>query len=674
VTPDSRRAVLALALALGLIAVLGVYYWIHKPITSALAVALASTSVNLGVAVWLTLIGGGLGRRVWRGVGAEREGSPLLVGERVGIHAALGWGGLGLVMLGLGLARLYYAPLLWAAALCATFLLWRDVYAWLMDVGVSLRELWPTDRLTKVTTAFGLFVFALGLLRALAPPLMWDALVYHLTLPKLYAQAHQLQLAGDFFFIGMPQLNEMLYTAAILLRGEIAAQALGWMFGAVLALGLSAHASAILGPRSGPLAVALLFSSFSIALSLAWAYGELLLMLMALAVLISLRQWRLTDELKWLWLAGVFAGLAMGCKYTGLVVPLAGAVTILLTAQAPHRPTSSSLLSAFRFLLTALLAFSPWLLKNTLFTGNPVYPLLFEAKDADTLRHWFYNRPDLTKRNPLWAALIFFRAVFLGVQGGNKYEATLNPLLAFLPMGLMLGWRRLAPELRKEVWPLAVFTLTGYAAWVALTFVSSFATQARLFFVLFPALALVCAAGLTAMANFDTLAVRVSVIVNVALALILGLSLIEIGADFVRHNPLPYLLGEQTAGDYRAVQMGWYTVAIERVNALPPGSRVVFLWEARSLECVDPNRCAPDVIIDRWWHLRRMVSSASAILSKWKAQGFTYVLLYDAGAKFVQADRRNAFTDADWVELEALRRQLRLVEDIGKVYSLYLLP
>lgn len=668
---------LSLGLIVMLTIILSAYYWVHKPVTPAMAAALASTSANLGVAVWLTLIGGGVGRRMLGG-GGEHVGSPLRVGEWVVVQVALGWGVMGLGMLGLGLARLYNPLLLWVMVLGATLLLWRDIRSWLREAGLALRETRPADRLSGVAAAFGVMVLALGLLRALAPPLMWDALVYHLTLPKLYAQTHQIQISGDFFFSGLPQLNEMLYTAAILLRGEVAAQTLGWMFGALLALGLNAHASAIGGPRAGPLAVALLFSSFSIALPLAWAYGELLLMLMAVSMLIALRHWRLTGRSKWLWLAGVFAGLALGCKYTGAVVPLAGAAVVIASppeSSSQVRPYRlAPLWDAARFLLAAGLTFSPWLLKNLLFTGNPVYPLFFAAKDVDALRLWFYNRPDLTERNPLWAALIFFRAVFLGVQGGNQYEATLNPLLAFLPAGLALGWKRLAPETRREGWPIVTFTLVGYGAWIGLTFVSVYATQARLFFVLFPALALLCAAGLIAIAGLDTAALRASVIVNAALLLVLGLSAFELGVDFLRRNPLPYLLGEQTAAHYRAAQLGWYTLAIERVNTLPPGSRVVFLWEARSLDCAAPDRCAPDVIIDRWWHLRRTVGEANAIIMKWKTEGFTHVLLYDAGVKFVQADPGNAFTDADWVELEVLRSQLRLVENLGAVYSLYQIP
>ncbi|MGH2522657.1 MAG: hypothetical protein ACRDH2_09160, partial [Anaerolineales bacterium] len=161
---------------------------------------------------------------------------------------------------------------------------------------------------------------------------------------------------------------------------------------------------------------------------------------------------------------------------------------------------------------------------------------------------------------------------------------------------------------------------------------------------------------------------------NALVALVLGVSLLENGLAFAAQNPLGYLAGAQSAADYRKANLGWYAVAIERVNALPAGSRVTFLWEARSLECAAPDRCAPDAIIDRWWLLRRTVGTASAAIARWKAQGMTHALIYDLGANFVRDDPTNAFIEADWAELEALRGQMRLIENVGGVYSLYELP
>lgn len=667
-----RRPLYAVVIVLALAAVLAGYYWIHKPITPSQANALFAAGADLGVALWLTLLGGALGRRV---LASWDDGRP---GERLALQAAVGWGVIGLFFVGLGGLGWYDARLAWLLALAASLWLWRGMQAWMADVALAVRDLWPDDAMVWLASLLTLGVGVLGLLRALAPPLMWDALVYHLTLPKLYLAARSLHLDQDFMFSGMPQLTEMLYTAAYLLRGPIAAQALGWMFGAVLALGLAACTGRLLGPRLAPLAPALLFSSYSIALALAWAYADLLLMVMALALLIALGQWQKTRARRWLMLSGFLAGLAMGCKYTAAILPLAATAVIAWISYRSRTPLSRPWPAFFLDVTTfggaALLTFSPWLLKNLIFTGNPVYPLAFPAGGMDALRQFFYSRPDLAERNPLWAALIFFRAVFGGVQGGNGYDATLNPFLAFLPFMLIPGWRRLTLEQREGLGPLVVFVGAAYAAWVAFTLVTPLAEQARLFFALMPALASLSVGGLVALATLDTPALRPSFIVRAAVGLVFVLSAYEYGLAFVSHNPLAYLVGQQSAAQYRLDNLGWYAVAVEKVNALPAEARVLFLWEVRSLECEPADRCLPDVIIDRWWHLRRTLGGADAVVAGWQAQGITHVLIYEVGIRFLQTQPDNGYEPVDWTELEALRARLQLVEQMGEVYSLYALP
>jgi len=111
------------------------------------------------------------------------------------------------------------------------------------------------------------------------------------------------------------------------------------------------------------------------------------------------------------------------------------------------------------------------------------------------------------------------------------------------------------------------------------------------------------------------------------------------------------------------------------VNALPADARVVFLWEPRSLECASLTRCAPDEIIDRWWHLRRTLGSAENVLSHWQGRGMTHVLIADWGAEFVRVWRSDSLeTPADWLELERLRARLTPLESFGGAYTLYALP
>ncbi len=93
-------------------------------------------------------------------------------------------------------------------------------------------------------------------------------------------------------------------------------------------------------------------------------------------------------------LIGLLAGAAMGCKYTALI-----------SAVIPLRPARRRRLAGGIASLRPLLAFGlgwglimgPWLVKNVIDTGDPVYPLgyrVFHGRDwDDAMEAKWRNRP-----------------------------------------------------------------------------------------------------------------------------------------------------------------------------------------------------------------------------------------------------------------------------------------
>jgi hypothetical protein len=96
-------------------------------------------------------------------------------------------------------------------------------------------------------------------------------------------------------------------------------------------------------------------------------------------------------------LSGVFCGLALGTKYNGFVtffllvclVPVLyvrGEGAALPPGKRPGRPPNgpqhhggslalNSVASGVVFSVVALAVFSPWMIRNYMWTRNPVYPL-----------------------------------------------------------------------------------------------------------------------------------------------------------------------------------------------------------------------------------------------------------------------------------------------------------
>lgn len=74
------------------------YYYVHKPIDPAQAAALLRAAFDLALAVAVSGLAGGVGRRLL----PAKDFSPL---ERFALQAALGWGIFGLLWFGRGLAQ-----------------------------------------------------------------------------------------------------------------------------------------------------------------------------------------------------------------------------------------------------------------------------------------------------------------------------------------------------------------------------------------------------------------------------------------------------------------------------------------------------------------------------------------------------------------------------------------
>src|SRR5258707_3280000 len=161
----TRRTGLALALVAIVGAVLALYYWAHKLITPAQALAFAQSFANLAVALVLVLAAGGVGHRLL-GILFGADTDLNMPGAGSVVEVTLGWGAIGLGMLLLGALRLYYPIVAWALAGLLLFALRRDIRAWTSATAEFLRALAPVGRLEHVAAGFSVVILALGLLRA----------------------------------------------------------------------------------------------------------------------------------------------------------------------------------------------------------------------------------------------------------------------------------------------------------------------------------------------------------------------------------------------------------------------------------------------------------------------------------------------------------------------------
>jgi 4-amino-4-deoxy-L-arabinose transferase-like glycosyltransferase len=686
------------------------FFAVQKPFSVANALAAGNALLDLLAAGWLALIGLAMG--TWfLGRLLPTDLPPI---ETVVLGTGLGMGALALLSLALGLAGLFRPAVVYSVTVALSAIFAPQV--------VHLLRQWrnwrPSNPPSFLTTLYLLLIVLWTLPVALLPPTDWDGLFYHLTGPKLYLQAGRVVGGIDIPHLNFPSLMEMLYAWAMLLRGDIAAKLLHAFFGLLLGGLVYLTARRLLNKKAAWLAV-LVFASMPMISTLAgWAYNDLALAFYQLASLYTFVKYQIgksanqqisksgnlippisnpqspIPNLRWLVLSGIFAGLAMGLKYTGFVAPLV-IVALILWYAVRRMPGGFDfkmlLLNLAVFFLAALLVALPWYVKNWAFTGNPVYPFLsslFDGRYWDSFRAGWYAAAGTGIGGHPGTLLALPLLLTLGMRDVNYWDGRTGPLfLLFLPLMLLYGLFRyhhnaslsLARERSRDgarptvLGPLLIYALAQFVFWTLGVIWSHSLWQSRLLLPGLVALAPVVGWLWSELRGFDLPQFSLSRFANVVIGLTLALTLIDTGLMTLRIKPLPYLVGAETRDEYLTRRLGAYYAAMQQINErLPSDAVVIFLWEPRSYYC--QRDCRPDSILDQLAHDQYVYGNASRIIEVWKKAGITHVLLHRQGLGFIKGERTETLYRPAIEQLVSMENQyFEEVFDVAGAYQIYTL-
>ena len=375
-------------------------------------------------------------------------------------------------------------------------------------VGVLTAQPWrafgrvrePTFWLPGLVIAPFVGVMILG---SMLPAIDFDVLEYHLQGPKEYFQAGRIAFLPHNVYTNMPFGVEMLHLLGMEVLND-------WWWGALagqLLVALYAPAAAVLiastAYRAGSTRAA--WIAAIVYLSTPWIYrlaviayveGPLCFYHAALvwAAFRALNDRSIPRRPIW-GLLGLLAGGTMSCKYPALisaVIPFG--VLALIDAWRSRCPAL-----LFCYAAGWLIVIGPWLGKNVLDTGNPVYPLansVFHGREWDQPREtkWVEAhghriviiREVANRRTRLWRTLAvnakFLWDAVVDVAGRSDWQsplyAALAPLALFRP-----GSRRLA------------LALWGFVAYLFLTWWLLTHRLDRFWLPLLPPLAILAGLG-----------------------------------------------------------------------------------------------------------------------------------------------------------------------------------
>jgi hypothetical protein len=615
------------------------YYIVHKPFGLDNALAILNASGDVLVAAAIFALAASLGRRLLRPLTFVSSLEALI------FQAGIGLGIISFSVFALGLLGLINRILFWTLLLLLAFILrsdlamlWRDLRALRLPVD---------SRFGRALAIFVGFSLALAFLFALMPPTAWDGQVHHLVQARLYIEGGRITAPPDVVYFSFPSLVEMLFLAAMVLKGDIVTQLIHFGFllltlGAVFAFSLRYFSA-----RVAWLATALLVAVPSLLLISTWAYVDLALVFYTFAALFALLV-GLDSAGDWRWfaLSGSMAGLALGVKYTSAIVPLGLGVLLLMRRNFDIRHW----LATFGF--CALFA-APWYLRNLFFMGNPAYPFLWGGPYWDSFRaNWFGRFGTGLLNTPLHLLTAPWDATVSGVEGKVGYQATLGPLLLIL-LPLIIFIMRTRDEGRKVAFSLIAFSAILYAFWSAGVAESELLLQTRLLFPAFPAFALVAAYAFDRLDVLDIPQFSFKRFTSFVILIALASTALGYALDFAGDNPLGYLAGTESRESWLARHLGGYFDATVFMNTkLPADAKILFLWEPRFYYV---NRSVqPDSTVDNSPHLQSLYSTTASLADALRRAGYTYILVNRAGLENLLETHGHPVSLAELVTLNEL--------------------
>ena len=469
------------------------------------------------------------------------------------------------------------------------------------------------------------------LLLALPPATDWDSLAYHLDVPAEWLAAGRLHLPEDNYHVAFVGLVHMLYLPLLAIGAASGPSVLSALFALLAALAAFALAEERFGARTAVIAFWLLWASPIVLLvgSTPRIDVTLAFFLLAahLAILVAPERGP-----RYLFLGGVILGMAAGVKYLGALYGLALLPWILLAAwrgaATPGRRTA--LVGCCG--AVALAAWAPWLAKNWVLLGAPLFPYLAplqvepwlepiygpslrpEGVDPGVFRYHREMREEIGLVN------LFTRPERLGPDPYGPASSP-SPVLLLAPVAIMVaGWSNSLAVAGPAI--LYIGLLLGVSRESALRY-------------LIPALApLAMNAAVVIRSSWDRTRRWTGVAGVGLLCATAALAVGSVRAPVTERLSGRHLVGAETRAGY--LSRYWETSSLLRSTAwlnlhLGAGDQVLLLFEARGYY-IRPRHLKDPLLRNLAY-----VSVPAAVDSCLAGVGVTHILVYDSGLRYFKA-------------------------------------
>jgi hypothetical protein len=508
--------------------------------------------------------------------------SPL---ESFCFNTVLGFGVLAYITLLFGLLGWLFKPLFYIILFVPIVLSFKKIITLGHEAfqrGQATFKEWSdnSNYLSFALFFFILFSLGISLILSLTPPKFFDIVGYHLAIPNQYVIMGKITYFPHSALSNYPFLIHMLFTMALLLKGDVLANMMSFIFFPITLIALYSVCRRFWSSSASLYAVAIASSIPSAMQMATMAMVDIPFACFLFLTFYSLIMYLQNFFNKWLITSSIFCGLTLGIKYTAFFYAL-GLFSILLIIYKliNKKGIKRTAIALLIFIVFALIVSSPWWIKNYIYTGNPIFPIFYKYLGGKNwsqaqelrLRASTENKVirDINVRSLYQIPWIWtVEAERFGIVGGSPGVI----FLVFFPL--------LFVYLKKEkfIQVLLLYSFLYFIVWL-LTF-----QQGRFALTMLFCMSIILGHSINELLQSIKPYWRF-----ILAALLLFLMVINVAILFWDQkriiDPLPYLLGLETKDQYLSRAIQAYPAINYINNHLAEEAVILFIGETRNFYC-----------------------------------------------------------------------------------------
>lgn len=296
----------------------------------------------------------------------------------------------------LGITNLLFKPILFCVSFVYILVLFLSVKYFNKNLNISSKTLVSqlknlilyNSKFTYIILLLLSLLALINLIGVLGPEYAFDAVWYHLTIPKIYLNNHSIFfIPGSLlYYSAMPKLTEMLFLVGLAFNDEIIAKIIHFSFGILCIIALYIFSRKYFSRNLSLLVGLLFYSNLVISWESITAYIDLARTYYEFLTMWAILLWVEKGKRKWLIVSAVMLGLSISTKLLSIGSFIFYLPLIFYISYKRSMQIRQLLINIILFITCSIFIALPWFIFAYINTGNPLYPVFSGYQIESPLR------------------------------------------------------------------------------------------------------------------------------------------------------------------------------------------------------------------------------------------------------------------------------------------------